>query len=206
MMTMVTRSGGPVPTQKGRNKAFRCRPASTGAQTATNPSLPRPSCLPTQDNEMRAGGLFQTMAFLNPLCKRCQQRAVAAAPGRRQRQSQQERLFCKSDPQRQGLFGASAQIWRARKSQRLAPQRRPQTATRENHLAASRSRHENAEENWSCFQLPWQEEQPLIGRRHVMAALFSPPRRKAVSEPLKPHGDAAQLAVNTGPIWLSREA
>ena len=47
-----------------------------------------------------------------------------------------------------------------------------------------------------------------------MAALLSPPLmqvrfspfRKVVSEPMKPHGDAAQLAVNTGNIFLSQKS
>jgi len=47
-----------------------------------------------------------------------------------------------------------------------------------------------------------------------MAALLSPPLmqvsfspfRKVVSEPMKPHGDAAQLAVNAGNIFFSQKS
>ena len=110
---------GPVPTQKGGNKAFRRRAASAGTQTATNSSLPRPSCLPTQDNEMLAGGVLQTMALFSPMRKRREQRALAAASVRRQSQSQQKTVFVESAQIRQGLFESSTQIWCARKKSTL---------------------------------------------------------------------------------------
>ena len=58
--------------------------------------------------------------------------------------------------------------------------------------------------------------QPAARRpmRNLMATLLSPPLmqvsfsplRKVVSEPMKPHGDAAQLAVNAGNMFFSRKS
>ena len=39
----------------------------------------------------------------------------------------------------------------------------------------------------------------------LMQVTFSP-CRKVVSEPMKPHGDAAQLAVNAGNIFFSQKS
>ena len=96
--------GGATHGQERRNKAVRRRTESTGAQTANDSSLPRPSCLPTTDNEMHSGEVFQTMALLSPLRQRCGQSKVAAAPIYRQKQSQQERLLWEFDSQCERLF------------------------------------------------------------------------------------------------------